>query len=606
MQYSYKNVNIRGGFWKQVEDLNSKVTVNAVYDRFFETGRIDAFRFEWKDGDPKQPHFFWDSDVAKWMEGAAYVLSREDRPDLEEKIERLIDEIEKNQCADGYFNIYFTVVKPESRWSCRDWHELYCAGHLMEAACAYYEVTGRDRFLQLMEKYADYIAKVFVEDGSAAFVTPGHEEIELALYRMYKTTGKKKFFELCRFFLEKRGLAENCEADIGRSPYYAQNHLPIREQKEAFGHSVRAVYLYSGMADLALESGDQKLKEACIALFDNIVGKKMYITGGIGSTPVGEAFTEAYDLPNTGAYTETCASIGMMFFAQRMIALDPENAAKYADAIELEMYNGMLSGLSLDGDKFFYENPLEICLSERKRLQTLNADERWPITQRPKVFGCSCCPPNIVRLLSSLGNYMYSYDEKSGEVYINQFADSVYEKDGAKVSVSTEYPYKKTLKISTNVPVRVRIPSWCHGFGGSGTYTKIENGYACFGAGEFEIGFYMRPELIMSSVNVIRNLGKAALQYGPIIYCAEACDNGGEVHKLYFEPDKIAESEISYSEELGRNVIDCEGYRRIDAVSGKLYMPYSRTFEPTKIRMIPYHCFANRGECDMAVYLNVK
>ena len=181
MNFDYRNVTLRRGFWKQIEELNSKVTVNAVYDRFFETGRIDAFKFEWKKGDDKQPHFFWDSDVAKWMEGAAYIMAKEHRPDLEKKVESLIDEIEKNQGEDGYFNIYFTVVQPEARWSCRDWHELYCAGHLMEAACAYYDVTGRDRFLRAMEKYADYIKKVFVDENSASFVTPGHEEIEPAI-----------------------------------------------------------------------------------------------------------------------------------------------------------------------------------------------------------------------------------------------------------------------------------------------------------------------------------------------------------------------------------------------------------------------------------------
>ncbi|MBP3369416.1 MAG: glycoside hydrolase family 127 protein [Clostridia bacterium] len=605
MVYNYRNVTVRNGFWKSMEDLNSKVTVNAVYDRFYETGRIDAFRFDWKEGEPNQPHFFWDSDVAKWMEGAAYILSREDRPDLEEKIENIIDLIEKNQCEDGYFNIYFTVVKPEARWSCRDWHELYCAGHLMEAACAYYDVTGRDRFLRLMEKYADYIERVFVKERSAAFTTPGHEEIELALYRMYKTTGKKKYFELCRFFLENRGAEGNTEPDIFGSPYYAQNHLPIREQKEAFGHSVRAVYLYCGMADLALESKDEKLKEACVALFESITNKKMYVTGGIGSAYHGETFTIPYDLPNAGAYAETCASIGLMFFAQRMMALDPENAAKYADAIELEMYNGMLSGISLDGDKFFYENPLEIYFEERSRLNMLTSRERWPITQRPKVFGCSCCPPNLVRLLSSMGNYMYSYDEESGEVYVNQFADSLYENGEVKLSVITDYPYDNKIKISANAPFRVRIPGWCRGFKADADYS-VKNGYACFGAGDVEVELDMTPELVASSVNVVRNLGKAALRYGPMIYCAEAKDNVGGVHKLYIDSERVADAKISYSEELCRNVIDCEGYYRVDAESGKLYAPYSLKLEPTNIRMIPYHCFANRGESDMLVYLNVK
>ena len=201
----YRNVTLLSGFWKQKEDLNRDVTIDAVYNRFDETGRVAAFKCDWKEGDPKQPHFFWDSDIAKWMEGAAYILKSNDRPDLMEKVEWLIDQIEKNQGEDGYFNIFFTVVQPEKRFTTRDWHELYCAGHLMEAACAYYEATGRDRMLKLMEKYADYIRKVFVEDKSAGFTTPGHEEIELALYRMYKTTGQQKYLDLCEFFLENRG-----------------------------------------------------------------------------------------------------------------------------------------------------------------------------------------------------------------------------------------------------------------------------------------------------------------------------------------------------------------------------------------------------------------
>lgn len=605
MQYNYQNVKIESGFWKRMEELNSNVTVNAVYDRFCESGRIGAFKFDWKERAPDQPHIFWDSDVAKWIEGAAYIMSREDRPDLEKKVEDLIDLIEKNQCDDGYFNIYFTVVRPNDRWTDRNCHELYCAGHLIEAACAYYEATGRDRFLRLMEKYADYIYKVFAEEHSAAFVTPGHEEIELALYRLYRVTGNKKYFELCRFFLENRGIPGNTEKDILGTKYYAQNHLPIREQKEAFGHAVRAVYLYSGMADFALELNDEELKAACVALFENITGKKMYVTGGIGSTSHGEAFTTAYDLPNAGAYTETCASIGMMFFAQRMISLDPENAAKYADVVELEMYNGMLSGLSLDGDKFFYENPLEICFEERNRLATLGVSERWPITQRPKVFDCSCCPPNIVRVLPSIGNYMYAYDEKSGEVYVNQFADSTFDNGKAKVFVKTDYPYDGKLKINANVPVRVRIPGWCTKFDAD-KQVKVENGYACFHAGEFEVKFEMKPQLIASNANVVKNLGKAALRLGPVIYCAEAIDNGGDVHKLYLDPDSMASAKVSYDKTLERNVIDCNGYRRIDGGTEKLYMPYYPAFEKTSVRLIPYHCFANRGNSNMLVFLNVR
>jgi DUF1680 family protein len=288
-----------------------------------------------------------------------------------------------------------------------------------------------------------------------------------------------------------------------------------------------------------------------------------------------------------------------------MMVLDPDNAAKYADIIELEMYNGMLSGISLDGDKFFYENPLEIYFEERNRLNMLANRERWPITQRPKVFGCSCCPPNLVRLLASMGNYIYSYDEKSGEVYVNQFATSDYDNGKAKVSVVTDYPYANIIKITSDTPFRVRIPEWCHAFEADAKY-QMKNGYACFGAGSVEIVLSMTPELVASSVNVVRNLGKAALRVGPIIYCAEAKDNERGVHKLYIDSDKVANAKISYSEELCRNVVDCEGYYRVDENQRKLYAPYSLKFEPAIIRMIPYHCFANRGESDMLVYLNVR
>lgn len=596
MKFDYRNVNITGGFWHEKQLLNENVTINAVYDRFAETGRVDAFKCDWKEGEPNKPHIFWDSDIAKWMEGAAYILAKESRPDLEEKVEWLIDRIEENQHADGYFNIYYTVVEPGQRFTKRNNHELYCAGHLMEAACAYYESTGRDRFLGLMEKYADCIARIFVEEKSAAFETPGHEEIELALIRMYRTTGKTKFLDLAAHFLNRRGQADNVEAQVADHAPYSQSHAPIREQREAFGHAVRAVYLYAGMADLAVETGDEILLDTCRALFDDITTRKMYVTGGLGSTRLGEAFTSAYDLPNAGAYTETCASIGMTFFAQRMIAADPANAAKYADIIELEMYNGALSGLSTDGDKFFYENPLEINLAERRRITGTKDKERWPITERVKVFSCSCCPPNLNRWIASIGTYFYALDTKSGEVYINQFGSSTFERDGAVVTVETDYPASGVIHIRANRLVHVRIPGWCHSFTADQPYI-IENGYACFEAGDITLDLAMVPELIASSVKVSRNLGRAALRRGPVVYCAEAVDNGGTVHDLYL--DSAAVGAAIY--DGGRMIVP--GARRVDPVPGKLYTPLCEAFVPTAVTMIPYHTFANRGECDMLVFL---
>lgn len=603
-------VRLTDGFWKKKQDLDRDVTIPAVYDRFLESGRIDAFKCDWKPGMPDQPHFFWDSDVAKWMEAAAYVLSREDVPALREKVETLIDRIEANQGADGYFNIYFTVVAPDKRFTDRNLHELYCAGHLMEAACAWFDATGDDRFLRIMEKYADYIAGVFMTDHSAAFTTPGHEEIELALFKMYRTTGKRKFFELARFFLENRGQPGNTEKQIFDEAFYAQSHAPIRDQHEAMGHSVRAMYLYSGMADLAAETGDPALLTACRDLFEDTTNRKMYVTGGIGSTNIGEAFTIPYDLPNSRAYTETCASIGLMFFADRMLRADPARPSKYADVVELEMYNGALSGLSLDGEKFFYENPLEIYLTERHRITATHDREHWPITQRVKMFGCSCCPPNLNRVLASIGAYFYTCDEEKRTVYVNQFGSSRFEKDGMTVTQTTDYPMSGQIVIEANVPTLVRVPGWCRAFTADAPYTMV-NGYAAFAPGRFTVDFDMKPELIGTNVGVVRNIGQAAMRRGPVIYCAEAVDNPGrpgeacDLHTLTFDRRTAADAAVTYDDVFGLPVLTVDGLRRVNA-SDALYAPLEERFEPTKIRLIPYACFANRGECDMLVFLGYR
>ena len=600
MKTSYRSVTLLGGYFKEKEALNRAVTLGAVYDRFAESGRIRAFSCDWKEGMPDRPHFFWDSDVAKWMEGAAYVLAKEESTDLQSKVEHLIDAIEANQGEDGYFNIYFTVCESDKRFTNRDWHELYCAGHLMEAAVAYYEATGRDRFLRIMEKYADYIEKVFIIDKSAPYETPGHEEIEMALYRMYTATGKEKYLDMMTHFLERRGQENNHEAQIFGAAQYAQSHLPIRRQKEAFGHSVRAMYLYAGMTDLAYAQKDEELLDACRELFEDVTKRKMYVTGGIGSTCMGEAFTAAYDLPNNTAYTETCASIGMMFFANRLFKADPERDSRYADAVELEFFNGALSGLSLDGECFFYENPLEIYLAERRRIISTNDRERFPITQRPKIFGCSCCPPNIVRLLASLGEYIYAYDEERDTVFVNQFAESIYDDGKHRVKVTTAYPENGVLYIESDTAFAVRMPGWCQGFEADKPY-RAENGYAYFEKGTVTVTLDMTPYLVNASLGVVRNIGKAAYRRGPIVYCAEGVDNP-DLFTLYFDKTAAKDAVICKDERLGI-CLSVKGFRRLETVKGGLYAPLDEAFEPCEIKLIPYASFANRGESDMAVYL---
>ncbi|MDF2686587.1 MAG: glycoside hydrolase family protein, partial [Clostridia bacterium] len=395
---SFRDIELIDGFWAKKQKLINETSIFAVWDRFKETGRFDAFKCDWQEGMPNRPHIFWDSDIAKWIESVAYILqnsklqnsklqnNKDDK--LEAAVEELIDLIEKNQDSNGYFNIYFTVCEPKARFTRRYDHELYCAGHLIEAAVAYYETTGKDRFLKLMCKYADYIEKVFILDKTAAFFTPGHEEIELALVKLYHVTGDKRYLNMSKHFLDLRGTNKAVEYNNN-----TQDDVPVRQISEAVGHSVRAVYLYSAMADVADEFNDNELFDACRRVFQNIAYKRMYITGGIGSSPRGEAFSVDYDLPNMTAYSETCAALGLVLFARRMSRLDPDSI--YADVAEKAIYNGFISSISLDGVSFFYENPLEIDPSLHKRPEVINGSMRFPPMRRQKVFGCSCCPPNI-------------------------------------------------------------------------------------------------------------------------------------------------------------------------------------------------------------------
>jgi len=590
----FKNVKLNSGFLYEKELLNENVTINAVYKRFYETGRISAFDFGWKEGDENKPHFFWDSDGAKWMEGAAYILHKGPNKDLEEKIESLIDKIEKHQAEDGYFNIFFTVIEPENRFKYRWAHELYCAGHLFEAAVAYYEVTGKDRFLSLMEKYADHIYKVFVIDKSASFTTPGHEEIELALIRMYRATGKTKYLELCKYFIDTRGVVDE--------GMYDQSNVPVREIETADGHSVRACYLYSAMADLAYETNDKELYEACKRVFNNIVNKRMYITGGIGSTRVGEAFTVDYDLKNDKAYAETCAAIALMFFAHRMMRI--ENDAIYAEIIERILYNGMIAGLSLSGDAFFYENPLEIDLKNYFRFPHEEfGKEDYAITQRKTVFECSCCPPNLNRVLSTLGNYIYGVDNDA--VYVNQFAGSVAQFDGMEIEQITDFPKSDEVIIRTkNVnKLYIRIPAWCDNFSVNKDYT-VSNGYAVIENtdGEIRVKLPMTPYLVESNVGIYENVGKAAVVMGPFICAAESVDNIENLHSIFI--DKNLRYDAKYSDEMKGYLLNVKAFKKIS--DENLYSKITENYEDYTLKMIPYASFANRGESNMLVWFNIR
>lgn len=600
-QVSFQSVTLQDGFWKQKEELNRRVTIQSVWEQFEKSGRIEAFACDWKEGMEHKPHIFWDSDVAKWIEGAAYLIAKQPDETLTARIEWLIDQIEKNQDETGYFNIYFTVCEPEKRFSGRDNHELYCAGHLIEAAVAYFEATGKDRFLKLMMKYADYIKQIFMDERSAGFITCGHEEIELALIRLYRCTKQQRYLQLAEFFIDRRGETEDPMECENWLPSYTQSHVPVRRQETAEGHAVRACYLYCAMADLATETGDEALTAASEKLFRDIAEKKMYLTGGIGSTNIGEAFTVAYDLPNDIAYAETCAAIGLMLFARRMSVLKDD--AFYQDVLERAMYNGMLSGISLDGTRFFYENPLEINTKNYIKYTSTKTKGRYPLSQRPEIFGCSCCPPNLNRILASMGNFCYGLDENT--VFVHQFMASTMQENGVKVSQTTNYPLdgKVRLEVSGADTVKIRIPDWCDSFSLSEEY-RLERGYAVVkNPGKpIEIVFDMKPRLIGASPRVWADAGKAAVQRGPVVYCLEGVDNGENLNR--FSLDCHAEFTEEFCREFGGYVLKTTGWEQKDAE--RLYAPLSEQFSPVPLTMIPYHCFANRGETDMLVWMNYR
>jgi len=598
----FKSVDITGGYWADKQRLNREVTLGAVWDRFSETGRIGSLKCRWYEGNnsvPK-PHIFWDADVAKLLEGIAYVLEKTEDSELERKLHEAVSDIEANQWEDGYINSCFTVVNPEARLTRRRDHELFCLGHLIEAAIAYEDATGSDKLLNCVKRYIDLVERVFITEGYAPFKTPGHEEIELALLNLYEYTRDEKYLNMAKFFIDERGKGENGAAYGYITLKYGQNHLPCREQETAEGHAVRGLFLYAAMVHFSRLTGNTELFSACQKIFSDMTEHKMYITGGLGSSYLGEAFTVPYDLPNQRAYAETCASIAMAYFCSQMS--DADRSAVYADIIERELYNGIMSGISLDGDKFFYENPLEINLKYQKRNVAWSEKEHLPITQRVKVFGCSCCPPNLVRFIASVGNYIYSLDNKN--VYVNQFMESEAECDGVKICQKTDFPRsgKVTIEVDGAEKLYVRIPSWCREFTLDCPYT-LEDGWAVIDSPEtVSVDFKIKPYLVGARSEVSNNIGRAAVQYGPFVYAFEGIDNIENLHSLYI--DKALEYTSEYSEYFSADILKFKGYRRITDTS--LYSEYTENFEDFTLTAIPYAGFANRGESDMIVWVKVK
>jgi DUF1680 family protein len=565
---------------------------------------------------------FQDSDVAKWLEACAYSLVHNKDEELEKRCDAVIDLIGRASHEDGYLNTYFTVKEPKRRWTnLLEAHELYCAGHMIEAAVAYAECTGKTELLHIMCGMADHIYKHFIEEGAKGY--PGHPEIELALMRLYRYTRNEKYKELAIHFIDVRGVDSNYfihESKMrdwtvwgsqGNDKEYAQNHLPVREQADAVGHAVRAVYLYTGMADAAQETKDEGLIQACKALWESITQRRMYVTGAIGSAYEGEAFTKDYHLPNDTAYAETCAAIGLIFFARKMI--DLEKNGKYADILERSLYNGVLAGMQLDGSRFFYVNPLESLPGISGEAVT----HHHALPTRPKWFACACCPPNVARLISSIGAYAWSQEEDT--IYSHLFIGgtlNLLKPLNGKIQVETNYPYEDTVVYrfepegkSINITFAIRLPQWSEAtfitLNGRKADCKYENGYAYLtkefmAEDEIAVRFDMGIKRIFASGKVSADSGRAAFLRGPLVYCAEGTDNEGDVLSLRVkEEGKIMEKR---SEKLGEIMeIVAEGYQC--TTSESLYSFERPKLMPANITLIPYYTWGNRGVNQMRVWI---
>lgn len=610
-----KNVEITDGFWRNRDELNRNVTVHTVYDRFCETGRFDALRLMWREGMKNKPHIYWDSDVAKWMEAAAYIIGKHGDGQLEKICDDIADAVADGQTHDGYFNSYFQSIEPSARFTRRVDHELYCCGHFIEAAIAYRDATGKDKLLNAMCRYADLIEKAFVTERTAAFYTPGHEEIELALVKLYRATGEKRYLELSKHFLDERGRHPEDTAYKVSSKYELQDHVPVREMGTAEGHAVRACYLYSAMADIAYEYGDEEMFDACKRIFNNIRNRRMYITGGIGSSRFGEAFTLDWDLPNKEAYTETCAAISLAFFAHRMTKCEPDSV--YGDVFERVIYNAFPAGVSLDGTSFFYSDPIETSPRLRGRnMSRPDVSHEFPKPTRSKIFETSCCPPNITRFTADMGEYIYFYNNNS--LYVDQFMSSTATADfgdkTARIEVVTEYPQNGTVTIKAEnmngKKLCVRIPGWCKSFGvtvgGKTAEFTEQNGYAVFDVSSdlflTELDFEMNTVIVEANPRAEDCAGKFAVMRGPVVYCLESADNGENVHALAI--NTTAPNFVLGDEDGMLNVIFADG-RRKKAPEDALYFDSAETvYEKTALKFIPYYCMENRGESEMCVWIN--
>ncbi len=607
---SIQEVRLKDCFFSDRIRTNNDVTLPANVRKCRETGRIDAFRLNWKPGMPNQPHIFWDSDFAKVIEGMALSLMLYPDPEREKELDEFVDLIISAQQKDGYLNTHFTVVEPEKRWkNLSRAHELYCAGHLMEAAVAHYKATGKRKFVDCMARYADYIAEVFGRNPGQKRGYPGHQEIELALCKLAEATGNRKYSDLAAYFINERGQSPNYFETVEQceDTENLQADRPIREMQKLRGHSVRALYYLSGAADVAAESGDSSLFEACERLWNNVVERNMYITGGVGSTCVGEAFTADYNLPNDTAYAESCASIALVLFADRM--LNQTGDARYADVMETALYNGAISGLSLGGDKFFYANPLENDDQMFEHGQQMRKRQPW--------FGCSCCPTNYCRFLPQIASFACSVSGDSLLINIPAAsAGNVNLKNASlQFELSGSYPYdgSGTLEIqeaSGECTIALRIPGWCRNWtlalNGKPVSDSPEKGYVrmcrSWKKGDrIEWNFDMPVRVLHANPRVSADIGRAAILRGPLVYALESVDNSASLELIRLK--KGTSFTLQPAEGLPEGTIAISGDAMIQTDTDQLYFEGDLPLSPGRFTAIPSALWQNRGDSSMRIWI---
>mgnify|MGYP001222990002 CR=1 FL=1 len=641
-------VRIRDDFWDHYSELVRKTVIpyqwEALNDRVEGAEPSYAIRNFRIAAGLEQGEFggmvFQDSDLAKWLEAVGYSLASHPDPELERIADEAIDLIGQAQREDGYLNTYFTIKEPGKRWTnLLDAHELYCAGHMIEAAVAYYKGTGKRKLLDIVCRFADYIDSVFGPEPGKIKGYCGHQEIELALIKLYETTGEERYLKLSRYFIDERGSKPSYFTQEwerrGRTSHwvqgtvpapnleYNQSHLPVREQSVAVGHAVRAVYMYTAMADLARLTGDAGLREACERLWRNVTGKQMYITGGIGSTHHGEAFSFDYDLPNDTVYAETCASIGLIFWARRMLQLEAKS--EYADVLERALYNNVLGSMSKDGKHFFYVNPLEVWPEASAK----NPGKHHVKPVRQKWFGCSCCPPNVARLLSSLNDYIYTVSDDGNTVYAHLFigSEATFGLAGGTVALrqTSRLPWEGRTSFAVSLPagaerltftLALRVPDWFQSgrptlkVNGQAQDYRIENGYALIERSwaDGDTAEWLLPletKLIAAHPHIRADAGKAAIQRGPLVYCVEEADNGAPLASLSLPDDpKLTER---FDPELlgGCVVVEGDGLATDESAwpADRPYAPLAKRTRPVRFKAIPYYLWGNREPGEMSVWL---